>query len=427
MEAPTLTKQNKMRNRMWLTFAGIVLVCVAVTLISMKVNYSDAVTSMFYQWFHDTYMDFFNCVSQNWARTIYESVRSIYPPLMNLMYMAVGVYLPRLDPRPLAANPEGLWMFYMIHISCSLLYLFGVWLNTEGLKPWQRLVTALLAAVSLPMLFCFERGNSIVLAVALILLFQRLYRSDRPGWRHFGLFLLAVAANMKFWPALFGLVLIREKKWKDALICVFWGLLLFFLPLKYYGGLPTLKLLIENISNASTELLGHGLGYKINWGNFITVINRAFGIGIPLFVEYIFAALVGVGAMLSRRRCDFFLGIALICVGLPAFSYNYNALYLFIPVCAILTEKDRLTVMDWVMIALLALAVSPIGINLISVLYRLSREAEGQHMNLTTLVACSSVFWMSVLFIVRSIAEMICSKKVSVFFPPLGVGEQLAK
>ena len=417
METNPINESQKTRQKvMWYSFAAVLGGCILTTLISMAVNPYESATSMFFQWFTDTYMDFFNCVSQNYARTIYTSIKSIYPPLMNLMYMVLGFFIPHMDPRPLSQSAEGICLFYIVHISCTILFLFSVWLNCKGLSTRKRIITVLLSAVSLPVIFCFERGNSIILAVACILFFNVLYKSPVRYRRHAGLLLLAVAANMKFWPALFGLVLIKEKRWKDAAFCVLYGVLLFVLPMMIYAGFETPFILAENIKAASAQLNDWGIGYKINWGNFFRILERAYGLSVPGFTVNIMAAVVGICALITRRKAGLYLGIALICTGFPAFSFNYNGLYLFLPICAYLILRGDISICDIIMMILLAFAISPIGINLLGSFYPLSLPGEGQHLNLSTCVSCVSVFVMSVLFVCETIWRTIRERHISIWF-----------
>lgn len=410
-------RENGTRKWVWPIFTGLMVSAIVITFISMRINYAGAVNSMFFQWFTDTYMDFFNCVAEDRSLMVYTVNHSIYPPLMNMMYLVISRFLPVLPARELAASAEGLKLYLTIQILCSVAFLYGVWLNTRGLKDWQRFLTAVVSALSLPLIFSFERGNSIVLVCALILFFIRLYRSENKWLRLLGLFLLAVAANMKFWPALFGLVLVREKRWKDAGICVAFGVILFAVPMMFYEGIRTLPIILENFANASRTMNAWGLGYKINWGNFFDIIERAFGLQVPGFAVNLMAALTGICAVITKKRSGIFLGVALICAAFPAFSYNYSGLYLFAPVCAILEDRKNGKI-DLVYIALLAFAAMPIGIDCLSFLYPLSLPNEGQHLNISTVVSATAVFLLSVTFIVNTAVQVIRDRKIRLFPDP---------
>lgn len=76
----------------------------------------------------------------------------------------------------------------------------------------------------------FERGNIIYLSAIGCLLFLKFYNSDREILRQTAYVSLAVAAALKGYPALLGIVLLYEKRYKDAAILMLYGVAMIFLP-----------------------------------------------------------------------------------------------------------------------------------------------------------------------------------------------------
>jgi hypothetical protein len=64
----------------------------------------------------------------------------------------------------------------------------------------------------------------------LILIYLRYYNSNSKKLQYMSFFALAMAAGIKIVPAIFGVLLIREKRYRDACICAIIGVFVFFVP-----------------------------------------------------------------------------------------------------------------------------------------------------------------------------------------------------
>ena len=67
-------------------------------------------------------------------------------------------------------------------------------------------------------LFSYERGNVIYLAVIGMVCFIEHYQSENKVLREWSFIALAFAAAIKGYPAIFGILLIWEKRWKEAIL-----------------------------------------------------------------------------------------------------------------------------------------------------------------------------------------------------------------
>ena len=395
----------------WKVFIGITAICALITIIALIVDTQKSMHSMFFYDpnFNDAYMDFFNCIKQGHSPRVYLDYNSIYPPLVNLAYNKLGLLIPNLELLTAAEIREtnrGITMYWVIQGGSAVLLWIGIYMNTPGMKKLRRILLATLSMISLPFLYAMERGNSVLLAVALTMIAVAWTQAEKKGkfaWKkELGLILLAVAANIKIWPALFGFLLIRRKKWLDAVRCVIYGLILFLWPMRFFEGLDT-ALLLEKIRFASESLTAIGLGYKINWATFVEIINRSYGMHIDgNLVSTILVTLTACCALVSRKKSGFLLGMALICAGYPAFSYNYNGLYLLLPLSVFLSGAEEKE--NWYTVAmtgLLTLGIAAIGIGGNRMFESISAImwGEWQQLNLSTVVSGACVFAASVLYI----------------------------
>lgn len=85
-----------------------------------------------------------------------------------------------------------------------------------------------------PLLFSMERANFILFSFLFALLFYFYKDSQNKILREFALFCLAVSVNLKLYPVLFGLFLLKEKRWKDTGKCFLYFLFLFFIPMLFF-------------------------------------------------------------------------------------------------------------------------------------------------------------------------------------------------
>ena len=131
-----------------------------------------------------------------------------------------------------------------------------------------------LAAISAPVIFQYERGNLIMISAACLICFLAFY--NEIGYKKYiGLTLFCVSMVLKVYPAIFGLLLLRDKRYKDLLYCVAVTSLLIILPFFYFDhGLDNFPVMLRNVS-LNTE--------------FFTTYTRTARYGIHAFLTLVFA------------------------------------------------------------------------------------------------------------------------------------------
>ena len=86
----------------------------------------------------------------------------------------------------------------------------------------------------------------VYLVLVLLIAFLLMRDSEKKVNREIALICLACAAGLKIYPALFGVLYIKEKRFKEAVRAIIYGVLIFFLPYIFFGGIDGLK---QNICN----------------------------------------------------------------------------------------------------------------------------------------------------------------------------------
>ena len=129
----------------------------------------------------------------------------------------------------------------ILFTSLSLLvFLWGVWLFARN--GWAMAAVIFMG----PALHAVGVGNQIFLAIGGILVF--LAWKDERGWKKGLAFLaLAAASALKIVPAAFGLLLVKERRWRDCVALAALGVAFFFVPFVWIGGWEGFVAFLENL------------------------------------------------------------------------------------------------------------------------------------------------------------------------------------
>ena len=99
-------------------------------------------------------------------------------------------------------------------------------------------------------MFSIERGTLVIFTAGCIAGFLHYYQSDERKKQIFALILLSLAAALKVYPALFGLLLLKKRDFKGILYCVTLTSTLGFLPLFFFkDGFNSLQYLFSNLQS----------------------------------------------------------------------------------------------------------------------------------------------------------------------------------
>ena len=151
-----------------------------------------------------------------------------YPPLAVGIYKLMYEFFSK-DPSISAEYVlKYLLTLYFLFTVITLFILFQKSINEdEG----HKFLLSSVFFLTGPLLFAYQRMNLMHLALIFTMIFVIYYNSPSKPKRFFALFSLAVAANIKYFPAVFGLLLVKEKKWKQACASFIMGVLLFLFPI----------------------------------------------------------------------------------------------------------------------------------------------------------------------------------------------------
>ena len=100
----------------------------------------------------------------------------------------------------------------------------------------------------------------------ILLIYAFTYNSESKGTREIGLIALAFAFSLKLYPVIFGWILIRDKRFKDAIRCAIYGIAMIVLPAFAFGGFKVFGQVLDNImrfssSDDKSNIFSHVLGF----------------------------------------------------------------------------------------------------------------------------------------------------------------------
>lgn len=188
-----------------------------------------------------------------------------------------------------------------------------------------------------------QRGNAATITVVLMLVSLHWKNSDK-GWkRELALILMAFSAAMKLYPAIFGLLYLKEKRWKEAIRLTIYGLLLFFVPFAFFGGVEAMKLWFGYIKDTGNLFRIGRVNYIIGVVDTIAYYASGgtifYGLGaISKIISICYLVLMLFLALISknRYRTMFFLCCAM--TFFPVNANRYTLAYLSLPLIFFIKE-----------------------------------------------------------------------------------------
>lgn len=311
----------------------------------------------------DSFMDFFNSIQ--YGRTPYTR-RVIYPPLINVIYGFLGKIVPMSikanGTLAIRASVPGVLVFELFCMMTAVVYAIAI-AGIKGYTKKEKWFLGLGLCFTLPAVFCLERGNSVWLCVAFTMIFVNWYDSPKKMERGAAILSLAIAAAIKIYPAAFGLLLIRHKKWKEALEAIIAGVLVMFVPFVFFTKENrSVTLWISNIINCNKEFQNIGLGLKLNLSNTMQFFEELWGVGLSGFTTVLTIAILFFDCVMVafNRKLDEWKAIALLSllmILIPGFSWTYTMLFIIIPVVVFLS-KDNNYKKDYIYLVLFILCLA---------------------------------------------------------------------
>ena len=319
-----------------------------------------------------SFSDFFSSLADAYERHPYER-GAIYPALSYVFYWIFSRFIP-LEAMSQSLT-SAIWE-PMMHMQMGQMAFLYYTLLTVGLfaivvyhfkagDTKEKLFFVTLLLMAEPVMFTMERGNLMILTIPFVMLYLFWNDADERWKREVAYWSLAIAASLKIYPAFFGLLLLCDKRWKDAIRTVIYGIIVFALPFLAMGGFHEILTMFSNIFNTNNMFqILTGLGYKIDMATVMKFISyHSFEMlghdKVIMFFKALLVITMLMGLVLEKRKWKKILMIALPIILLPGFSYTYNVLFLLPSLILFLDRKD-MEKTDWIYTLFFILSFAPI-------------------------------------------------------------------
>lgn len=263
----------------------------------------------------------------------FDSIWATFPPLAYTLYWLFNVCFTR------ANYAFEVFAYTVITSLTCVLMLYAIQRLFQnrlrrGFRPSEPLMLCVCALLSGVMIFTIERGNS-VLNVMVMLLWAFVWRDSPEAWkREVALVLIAVAANFKLYPAVFGVLYLLEKRWREAARLVVYGVVLFVVPFAWFSGVEGFWQFLYNQQAIHAALRSDYLTSLPSAAGWLAAEfgwNGEAALRAGKALSLLLAAALAVCVVADKRlwmRCLLLCGLFTL---VPGWSAEYMAVYMLLP------------------------------------------------------------------------------------------------
>ncbi len=344
----------------------------------------------------DTFMDFYNSIYDTMYGPYEHEV--IYPPLCCLVFKVFGSLLPKSTYVKPWVERGGFRIrgFQEIQFALLLFIAFFVILFVGSMqKPLnkrgylEKVIITLSLFLSTPVLYSLERGNIIIYSFVFLLIHFACYDDERSWMRELGYIFLALSAAIKLYPAIFGLLLIRDKKIKEAIRTIIYGVAFAVVPFVFFGGIEAIRLFFDSLGKFKET--DH---YGISFSNGISfMIFGLTGYHFILTVGGLVAAacLIVCVFVTDNKPENRWKQIALLSLSMLGIVENcgkYMIIFIIIAWLSFFKNNSHIRIIDYIYVLMMTIMLSPLPMGIAS---------ESQlHYDSNTMIICWSAIVMSV-------------------------------
>lgn len=336
-----MDKKNifKMDKCMLIYIAAIFVGNLIFWMMAAKTDWRSTQT-VFFRWDHWTYMDWFSEFMRCNDGAIYVGEEPAnYPAFCFIIYRIFYSFVPMGDERlnsiysirnmqqtliPMAFLEITL-LFILYHILKS-----SIKTNNDVCK--EIFTVAILA--SAPYMFLYERANLIFFSLIGTYIYVIKYDSEKKSDRILAYIALAIAAAIKVYPAIFGILTLQKKRYVETLVLAVLGGLTFFLPFLLYGGVAALEVYLNTVFKSFESFGEMGFGYDFSIYNLervITSMISGYQAHATNISKLTFAIILIVALITCRELWKELVVLTLIIIFVPSFSYEYIICFLALP------------------------------------------------------------------------------------------------
>jgi hypothetical protein len=254
-------------------------------------------------------------------------------------------------------------------------YIIAIWKTLSKIPTIGLIDFICIAFLPYPFLFAIDRANLEIYLVLLIWAFLYLYLVK--GNMTLSCVLLAVAISMKLYPAVFLVILLKDKRFKELFFVLLYVALLSFVSLALFqGGFRyNIKsaLMITNVFNSTysgVEGIHWGVSfygalkltlfalYKIINGRGVSsdLFHMIDKIAFPIYLSVclvVFTLISYLIVTVKSKPWQVVTILLIMMVGFPNVSFDYKLLYFIIPTIMLIEASEEKALLSAILLALL--------------------------------------------------------------------------
>lgn len=336
-----MNKEKKVHftDKRILLFVGVLGMGIVIFWIAAALTDWSSTKTAIFRWEHWFFMDWFGELHRIQTGVYTGDDIANYPAFCFVIFRLFYSFLPKpegvvYDDFSIRATQAAVVPFaiFMVILIFCFYHIFQYQMRK---KPFiEREAVTIVLLLSAPFIYVFERGNMIIIALVCTFLYIMLYDSEKAVYRTIGYVCLAVAAAIKLYPAIFGILTFMKKRYKEAILLIVLGVLTFFLPFSFFGGIKGCMAFLNSIFGSFNIYYEYGFGYDFSIYNLERLIlslctgykETATNISMVVALLVLILSLVCVKEF-WQKICVLSLMIILI----PKFSYYYTTCFLALP------------------------------------------------------------------------------------------------
>ncbi|MGN0328171.1 MAG: glycosyltransferase family 87 protein [Lachnospira sp.] len=336
------------------SFIVVVIGSFLLWLIGIFLNGSESSQfDIFFRRCEDFLADTLNVVGYSGERDVYHNTsymglgEKAYPPLTYMMMyffsrlVNIEKYYDNNYFLDMYGEPKFLTI-YLIYAVVQIVMIYELIRTCKNGTNGIKIFTAAAVCLSSPMIYSFERGNTIILTVFCTLLYIFNYDSANKLMKELALVALAIATAFKMTPAVLGILLLYNRQWKEAIRIIIYGVITVVLPFFFFqGGLNNILQMfynmgqnVENYGNAGgTTLMSALVSFGINGSNEMGHIVQ--------MLTYVLCLILMVLAPCMKHKWETAMMISMMLIIAPPHSEYYCMLYIVPSVIMFLNEEEH--------------------------------------------------------------------------------------
>ncbi len=280
-----------------------------------------------------------------------------FPALAYMFYYFLSCIIPQSIPNSSVADWYNLYMVVILCICVVCITVSFIRLTERSLSYIIMAVFIFLMSHAFSMAEV-KAGNSAVYVLTLLMLALALKDSESSVKRELALILIAMAAGFKMSPAIFGLIYLKEKRYKETVRLVIYGIIAFFAPFAMFGGMEGLKIFLNISSQVSSAAIPRPETIPGVFTEVFSVLGlgETTGLTVGKIAAFIYLALCIWLFYMGRYSWKLIWLLSSLMVIFVNLSYPYTLQYFLIPLTMFIIETDKSRGwLDYVYAALFAL------------------------------------------------------------------------